>query len=364
MIQIPQTAPRRRFVPMPVRSAAAGIVALAVVLSPALARRAAAQTFETVGVRALGMGGAFVAVADDASATYWNPAGLGTGASFSTLLERTGSDTISNRGTSTAGLDGAQRDTTTNFATAFPALGVSYFRIRQSQLAATADPAGGRQDVGPAGVSSLVTEQFGVTLVQSLVQGVVVGSTLKWVRGTVATAPGIAGESVNQALDRADSLGGRTESAFDLDLGAMASFGPLRLGIVARNVRQPEFQAPDGGAPVQLTRQVRIGAAVAPQLSGQGRLQGLTVAVDADLTRSMTVLGERRHVAAGAEAWLLKRRLGIRGGFRVNTLGQTLPVGTAGLSVALHPGVYVDGEVSRGEDAMARGWGLGARLTF
>jgi hypothetical protein len=29
-----------------------------------------------VGARALGMGGAFVAVADDASATYWNPAGM------------------------------------------------------------------------------------------------------------------------------------------------------------------------------------------------------------------------------------------------------------------------------------------------
>jgi len=29
-----------------------------------------------VGVRALGMGGAFVAVADDSTATYWNPAGL------------------------------------------------------------------------------------------------------------------------------------------------------------------------------------------------------------------------------------------------------------------------------------------------
>ena len=28
-----------------------------------------------VGARALGMGGAFVAVADDATATYWNPAG-------------------------------------------------------------------------------------------------------------------------------------------------------------------------------------------------------------------------------------------------------------------------------------------------
>ena len=30
-----------------------------------------------VGARPLGMGGSFVAVADDATATYWNPAGLG-----------------------------------------------------------------------------------------------------------------------------------------------------------------------------------------------------------------------------------------------------------------------------------------------
>ncbi len=35
-----------------------------------------AQTFGGVGSRAEGMGGAFVAVADDASAVYWNPAGL------------------------------------------------------------------------------------------------------------------------------------------------------------------------------------------------------------------------------------------------------------------------------------------------
>jgi long-chain fatty acid transport protein len=38
-----------------------------------------AQSFAAVGTRAAGMGGAFVGVADDASAIYWNPAGLAVG---------------------------------------------------------------------------------------------------------------------------------------------------------------------------------------------------------------------------------------------------------------------------------------------
>jgi hypothetical protein len=55
-----------------------------IVLSAALASHAEVQ-FETlngsdlgmgVGARAIGMGGAFVAIADDPSASFWNPAGL------------------------------------------------------------------------------------------------------------------------------------------------------------------------------------------------------------------------------------------------------------------------------------------------
>ena len=63
----------------------------AFVLVPAFAAGqpslAAGQGVEAVGMRALGMGGAFVAVADDASATYWNPAGLVTGSVFSAVAE-------------------------------------------------------------------------------------------------------------------------------------------------------------------------------------------------------------------------------------------------------------------------------------
>ena len=51
--------------------------------SPALA-----QAEAPVGVRAAGMGGAFTAVADDASAVFWNPGGLASGAFFSVVARR------------------------------------------------------------------------------------------------------------------------------------------------------------------------------------------------------------------------------------------------------------------------------------
>ena len=47
-----------------------------------------AQGFGAIGTRAEGMGGAFVAVADDASAVFWNPAGLALGATFDVQVSR------------------------------------------------------------------------------------------------------------------------------------------------------------------------------------------------------------------------------------------------------------------------------------
>ena len=58
------------------------IAFFALFLFVALTASAQAQTFGGVGTRAEGMGGAFVAVADDASAVYWNPAGIAMGATF------------------------------------------------------------------------------------------------------------------------------------------------------------------------------------------------------------------------------------------------------------------------------------------
>ena len=61
---------------------------LAACAASAAAQAAGAGGVEVLGVRAQGMAGAFVAVADDATAAYWNPAGLGTGDFVSLALER------------------------------------------------------------------------------------------------------------------------------------------------------------------------------------------------------------------------------------------------------------------------------------
>ena len=48
---------------------------------------ATAQIYENIGIRAQGMSGAFVAVADDATTTWWNPAGLASGGYFNGVIE-------------------------------------------------------------------------------------------------------------------------------------------------------------------------------------------------------------------------------------------------------------------------------------
>ena len=53
----------------------------------ALATAAPSLAQSQVGTRAAGMAGAFVAVADDATAVYWNPAGVATGSLVSAVVD-------------------------------------------------------------------------------------------------------------------------------------------------------------------------------------------------------------------------------------------------------------------------------------
>src|SRR5688572_20259568 len=115
------------------------------VVMASFAISAAAQSFDGPGARAAGMG-AFVAVADDASAVYWNPAGLASGAYFSLVLDRTEGDS-----TPDGGDRGAKRSSWL-LALSAPVVGLSYYRLRSS----TFSPVGAGAP-GLSRVESLVT---------------------------------------------------------------------------------------------------------------------------------------------------------------------------------------------------------------
>jgi hypothetical protein len=320
---------------------------------------AGAQIYETVGTRAQGRGGAFVAVADDATATWWNPAGIAL-SYFSLVLER--ARTTEPSGAAPAGP--AWRGDTASFAVSFPALGLSYYRLRISEIAPQASTAGvqpGRQqDLGATGIGlrSLVTNQFGATVGQSLGNHLVVASTLELVRGGSTMSTGSAGGS----LDAAAALDVPLQTKVDLDLGAMAVVGPVRLGVSAKHLAKPVFGG--GAGRFELGRQARVGLA---WVAGQpGAATAMTAAIDADLTRTPTAFGDARHVAAGLEVSLPRERLALRGGVSTNTVGPGGTSTSAGVSLRV-PKVgdaFLDGATTFGSDGSRSGWAVSLRLTI
>ena len=314
---------------------------------------ASAQTSEAIGVRAQGMGGAFTAVADDATAAWWNPSGLAAGAYFNSIIE-----IGSQRQPASEGAVPAWKSGTRGFSIAYPALGLSYYRLRVSEIqpiTSAGGGAGGRQDQGSAdiGLRSLVVSQFGVTVGQSLGNHVVVASTLKLLRGSVATdVRPAAGASIDAAAD----LDGRTETHPGLDLGAMAKLGLARVGFMVRNAKKTTFG--EGEQAITMDRRLRAGVA----FSSRSNLT--TVAADVDLTKTMLPTGEERRVAAGVEAWGATRRIGLRTGVSLNTLADARVSVGVGVSAALRSGTFLDVAATVGPDESRRGWALALRVTF
>ncbi len=337
--------------------------ALAAVFVVVSVETADAQIYEAIGIRAQGMGGAFVAVADDATATWWNPAGLAGGAYANSVVEYgTAQDPRIATDPSGAALP-SWRLKTRGIAMAYPALGLSYYRLQVSQIqqiVPTGSEPANRQDPGlvPVLQHSLVLQQFGATIGQSVGEHLVLGSTLKLVRGGSASSADVASAAT---LNRASALATSTETHADLDLGAMVRIGVLSVGAAVKNVRQPSFGSGDDR--VELRRQARVGIAVMSR-KPRGAASAMSVAFDADLTRTATATGEVRHIAAGAEGWLFNRSLGLRGGVSANTIGAARPAAGAGLSLALRKGTYVDSQATIGSDQSRSGWGVALRVTF
>jgi len=275
-----------------------------------------AQTTDIIGVRAQGMAGAFTAVADDATAGYWNPAGLAGGPFVNGSFEY-------------GKPDRAVGETMKGITAAYPALGVSYYRLPVSQIrlkSSTGADASSRKDQSDLSL-------FGATIGQSIGEHLVIGSTLKLLHAGDTSA--------------------------DLDVGVMATFGPVRVGATLRNVTAPTFR--DGPDAFTLQRHARAGFALT---SGRrGVIGSATVSVDADLTRETGVNGDERVIAAGAEVWASHNSVGVRGGFRRNTVGLQETMLAGGASVALRSTTFVDVYATKG-DNVRHGLGAALRVTF
>lgn len=281
------------------------------------------------------MAGAFVAVADDASAVYWNPAGIGTGAFVSGVLDYGRWQPAADQGQPAE----SQRDTTAFVGMSATALGLAYYRLGAYGTASDETAVAGsrsREEVRRRVQASTA----GVSLVQSLGERIIIGATPKFVR---------AG----------------TSNTVDIDAGVMVSVRKLRFGMVARNLTTPVFATTAAGGAregveIELGREVRVGAAWGSGWTGISRV---IVAIDGDVTARPTPSGDRRDIAGGVETWWFSQRLGLRGGFNRSTIGDARAAVAAGISAGLSPGMLIEAHVVRGE-ADARSWSIGARVFF
>jgi hypothetical protein len=320
---------------------------------------AAAQSEAPVGVRAAGMAGAFVAVADDASAVFWNPAGLATGSYFSVALDnnllKTPDDTSF-----------PHRRSGFLIAVGAPALGVSYFMTTVTRAAepvaeptAIAELGVGRNTDGLIRVERLEARHIGGTVVQSIGRNLAVGATLRLVRGSASTGVVSAGKA--DEFDEAGDLFPRKGTTkFDTDLGVMFSSTVAKAGLTVRNLFEPDFSTPDG-APITLERRIRGGVSLL-------MLQAITLAADFDFTKTPASFGEWRDAAVGAEV-RPARRAWVRGGIHWNTAGGraglgAAPVASVGGSFAVYGSLMADGQYSFGSENGDQGWGVGIRFVF
>jgi hypothetical protein len=285
-----------------------------------------------VGTRAEGMAGAYVGVADDATAVYWNPAAIASAPIVSVVAGIGGQSRF---GDSTKP-SSTQQHTNGIVAISATAIGAAFYRFTTygfHPAEAVVSGSESREEVGRS-VHALTTSTVGVSLLQSLTDHFVVGATPKFVHGGDA-------------------------NAFDVDAGVMFSRGHVRLGLVARNLMAPSFEQ-DSGETIELERQLRVGAGWGSGWTGVSRV---IVSVDGDLMSRVTPSGDRRDVAAGVETWWLNQRLGLRGGARSSTIGAARAAFAAGLSAGLTPGLLLEGHVVGGH-ADERSWSVGARMLF
>lgn len=342
-----------------------------ILLSASLAGQAFAAEFVIVGPRQMGMGGAGVAITTDALATYWNPAGLamtqtvdirivGGGQAIDRLgiadaindlenfnplapdaqaqaqniansLNQPGANTSFN-GAAGLYIKGHFGEHAFGFNISDVMTGGAYV---SSPVTCQPNPncSGVVTSInGAMTVPALETRQVAFSYAYAFADKMFsIGVTAKVIQG--AAYSGTQNLVGGQEIKLSDSLGQSTLStSYGIDAGAI--YRPsswLRFGVVAKDLNQPEFDAPDGSK-IKLGPQVRGGMALNPYSS-------LTLSVDVDVTSNKTLVpGVKSQVLSlGAEQTILTEFLSFRIGTFKNMQDASTPfTPTAGLGMRIY----------------------------
>ena len=337
------------------------VASLIILMFPA---QVCAVEFVTVGPRAMGMGGAGVAVTTDALATYWNPAGLAMTQTVDIRILG-GAQVIDRLGIADA-IHDLEKFNTSDISQANQAkaqdianrinrpgatvslngsaglyvkghLGEHAFGFNVSDVAT-----GGGFILNPVQVSGTnITGAMALRLLEARQAAFSyayafsdktfsIGVTGKIIQG--ASYNGSTALTGGTDVSVTDNFGKPTLStAFGIDVGAI--YRPsswLRFGAVAKDINQPTFNA-SGGGELKLGPQVRGGMAINPYSS-------LTLTADVDATANKTfVPGVKSQVLSlGAEQTILSEFLSFRvGGFKNMKDANTPFTPTAGLGLRI-----------------------------
>ena len=338
------------------------VASLIILMFPA---QVCAVEFVTVGPRAMGMGGAGVAVTTDALATYWNPAGLAMTQTVDIRIQG-GAQVIDRLGIADA-IHDLEKFNTSDISQANQAkaqdianrinrpgatvslngsaglyvkghLGEHAFGFNVSDVAT-----GGGFILNPVQVSGTnITGAMALRLLEARQAAFSyayafsdktfsIGVTGKIIQG--ASYNGSTALTGGTDVSVTDNFGKPTLStAFGIDVGAI--YRPsswLRFGAVAKDINQPTFNA-SGGGELKLGPQVRGGMAINPYSS-------LTLTADVDATANKTfVPGVKSQVLSlGAEQTILSEFLSFRvGGFKNMKDANTPFTPTAGLGLRVY----------------------------
>ena len=354
-----------------------------------LAGPAAALEWQNLGPRALGMGGAGVALPQGPLSSYWNPASLGSASNPSgaqlpvhahaalsgDVIEGANDlEQIAKNPTAYANADltralnkinqsGSGLRVDAAFAPSAKVKKFAAFALASAHFGAVpfADFANTNLNTLQTQNNSKLTLK-GIQLLEigggygdelPFAPGLFVGGNLKVLQGSVGYADLFVARSDSELGDLFDRFkaGAKTSTNFGVDLGALwdlqRSFEEVpmrpRLGLVGRNLNNPKFSQPSAGAAAGLGKfavnpQARLGASLSP-------FDWWHIATDLDLTRNLTPVDGRpsRQFSLGTEVNVFNRswiNVPLRAGLLRNIADASKTQFTLGSGVRLAAFVF------------------------